>query len=168
MICKWQDFCAQLNNKPCVRCTSYMRLISWICPSGSETSTYFGNRSLALSKLSDCMSSMVLIRFSKWPAKLYHAITHLSSTKYRFELSVASESSLLLFKRSKLSRPWQLEIASDTGWIRVKLVLLFFSSGQCRCHVITLLNIVYSCRKSHHLWHNEEGDLSLILAIVST
>ncbi len=30
-------FCVQVKNKPCVRCTSNMRLISWIHPRGSET-----------------------------------------------------------------------------------------------------------------------------------
>ncbi len=30
-------FCVQVKNKPCVRCTSNMGLISWIRPHGSET-----------------------------------------------------------------------------------------------------------------------------------
>ncbi len=37
MICKWWDSCVQVKNKPSVRCTCYMRLISWIHPLGSET-----------------------------------------------------------------------------------------------------------------------------------
>jgi hypothetical protein len=30
-------FCVQVKNKPCKRCTSYMRLISWTHPLGSKT-----------------------------------------------------------------------------------------------------------------------------------
>jgi hypothetical protein len=37
MVCKIIRFCVQVKNKPCKRCTSYMRLISWIHPRGSET-----------------------------------------------------------------------------------------------------------------------------------
>jgi hypothetical protein len=36
-ICKIIRFCVQVKNKPYERYTSYMRLISWIYPCGSET-----------------------------------------------------------------------------------------------------------------------------------
>jgi hypothetical protein len=38
MICKYNEIlCVQVKNKPCVRFTSTMHLISWIRPRGSET-----------------------------------------------------------------------------------------------------------------------------------
>jgi hypothetical protein len=48
MISKLWDFCVQVKYKPCVRCASYMRSISWIHPLGSETSRYPFNDFLSL------------------------------------------------------------------------------------------------------------------------